>query len=1138
MQREQIDSPRNISIGSASSNDLVFKQRTVSSHHARIFKDRDTAQWFLEDLNSTNGTFLNDVSIAPKKPLPLPIGSQISLGRSLSFLFDQAFIDHANTSLSQEGSTNAEQTMSLDPVSGAFQITQTATSTQTNPENETPAAFQIMQTMEQKNPVKLTAPQPITKKSPHELQTASPPADPGTPALTLGYADDNDVQIKNAAVSGYHAKLFQTAYGLLLEDQGSTNGTWFNGERIHRVKIAESDQFSLGNYTISVSDLLPYFSRSEQSPDLDTSQQGPIVHPIIIGREASCDIQINAPMISLQHIRLNPLPEGRFQLEDLGSTNGTAVNSRLNLVKKATVESDDVLFLGSYRLPLSRLNNMLSEGHGTLGIELPKDKKTLVVGRDKGLCDIVLNSPQVSRKHAELVRLDDGQFELRDLGSINGTYVNRQRIKARIIQKEDLISFANYEVQLDLEKGLVKKDQQGDITVRAEGISVNVKDRQTGKSKTILKDIDFTALPTEFVGLMGPSGSGKTTLMMALNGYMPPSAGRSIINGDNLYTKYDSFRGNIGYVPQDDIIFPQLTVYESLYFTAKLRLPPDTSDEEIEQKITQILNVLEIQQTREIIIGDALKKGISGGQRKRVNLAMELLTEPSLLFLDEPTSGLASEDTINVMNLLRRLADEGRTILLTIHQPSLEAYRKLDNVIYLFHGQLVYYGPAHPDSFTYFYPDLRVGSPEGDLLISDPGNVLKVLANEHRKAMDEAEPWEALESTVENRKRTYCQSEQYKAFVYDRAEQTKNPLHPEIKSATKPLRADILRQWWVLSRRLARIKQQDLVNTIILLLQAPIIAVVLWLVFAGQMSNYFDQVNRGPSALFLLVASAVWFGCSNSAREIVGEQAIYKRERMVNLMIPSYVGSKVAVLGVVCAIQCALLLCIIYPALGFEGAIIPLYFLLLLSSMAGVGMGLTLSAIVKSNEAAIALVPLLLIPQIILGGIIMPVQQFNAPMKLLSATMVTRWGYEGALNIEFSDDTLERIQEECGITVCPDPLAFEDENDETGGTSVSAYGGNRDASYFPTGEGSGEDICNVLCTNARRGIEVSPLERSFGINLDGTDAMRQSYLSNYGVGQHGTQTGLSVVWNVLICFNLLLFCFVCAILRLRDGDIG
>jgi len=1122
----------------------VFDRPTVSTRHAQYVWDPSSAEWSLVDLGSTNGTFLRGVRLNPNQKVPIQLGDEVFLGKTFSFVVEESHFKSAHLEseppkphhrTTEKLLPNVQRPLAASAEYSAITLDGDEPS-EARATSLAAAGIQPTQVIDPNLVPELRSTSTIPSLDPKSsgAEVVAPPS--GAISITLGYSADNTVQIKNPIVSGHHARLYQVEGGYIIEDQGSTNGTWVNHRRIQRCLLTEDDQFSMGNHTVSVIDLVQYFAAGTSSASLSKADEALVGRTIRIGRNPECDLQLDAPMVSGFHCQIIALSDGRFELTDLGSTNGTYVNSRENRVSAATLGTDDVVFLGSYRLPLSRLSSLLDRSDGEAGIALPEGKTVMVIGRDE-VCDIVLNSPQVSRKHAELIRSTDGTFRLRDLGSINGTYVNGKRIKLVDISPDDLISFANFRVHLDHTSGVVRKDYHGDIMLQAERISVKVRDKsQPDGYKTILDDASFTAYPTEFVGLMGPSGAGKSTLMMALNGYFQPTAGRSLINGYDLYGNYDSYRGNIGYVPQDDIIFPQLTVFESLYYTAKLRLPPDTRDLEIRKKIEDILEKLEIQQTRDIIIGDAVKKGISGGQRKRVNLAMELITEPSLLFLDEPTSGLASEDTINVMNLLRKLSDEGRTIILTIHQPSLEAYRKLDNVIYLFQGRLVYYGPAYPDSITYFHPEVRPGSPEGDLLLSDPGNVLKALADDQRAAMDQPEPWKALEGAVSERRQEFFESQQYKDYVYDRAVAPPDEVHLS-QSKQRMGRKRMMRQLIVLIRRYFTIKRKDTVNTVILLLQAPIIAAVLCLVFAGQVSNYFDMVNRGPSALFLLVASAVWFGCSNSAREIVGEQAIYKRERMVNLLIPSYVASKFVVLGLVCAVQCGMLMGIVYPALGFTGPILPLYGLLLLSSLAGVGMGLTLSAIVRSTEAAIALVPLLLIPQIILGGIIMPIYDLTAPMNLMASTMVARWGYEGALHLEFGEDDLEEIRTECGIDVCPDPLAEEWE-DSTGHTTVSAFGGIPDQDFFPAGEGASQDICNVLCTNARRGIELTPIERAFGLDFRQPDTLRSRYRDQYQVGSQGTQTSLAATYGVLLLFNLLLFGLVCSILRMKDGDVG
>ncbi|MBN1944970.1 MAG: FHA domain-containing protein [Bradymonadales bacterium] len=1178
--QKQVDLPAVvIRVGSKRDNELVFQRPTVSGYHARIFQEEKTDRWMLEDLGSTNGTYLRGAKLVPGSPVEVKAGDLVFLGKTFHFTvseeilsrarpFDQGEIKRLEHTPPGESAPTplAELELPLVPDLPATppggrvtvpgrQGPLLSPLSRPRPVPWSGAPSPTEETLVGREGVELTLelpPEVLSRVSEEgrsrlaggspRLQ-ATPPPPPDAPSISIGYADDNTVQLKNPVVSGHHARLYRVEDHYVLEDQGSTNGTWVGGERITRLWVTADDQFSVGNDTLRVSDLLRYFSEKPQdSWALPAPAIPALDRPIRIGRNPECDIRLDAPMVSGFHASLVPISHGRYRVEDLGSTNGTFVNSRENRVTTATVGSQDVLFLGSYRLPVSRLESLIAQVTGEYEVVIPPEKEVMLIGRDES-CDIVLSSPQVSRTHAELRRLSDGTFEVRDLGSINGTFINGQRIKTRVISPVDLLSFANYRMRLDVSAGVVRRDYHGDIMLQAERVTVRVRDRSSPEGyKTLLADVSFTVYPTEFVGLMGPSGAGKTTLMMALNGYTLPTAGRSLINGYDLYSNYNSFRGAIGYVPQDDIIYHELTVFESLYFTAKLRLPPDTTDAEIRGKIEDLLEKLEISNTREVIIGDALKKGISGGERKRVNLAQELITEPSLLFLDEPTSGLASQDAINVMNLLRRLANEGRTILLTIHQPSLEAYRKLDNVIYLFHGRMVYYGPAYPDGISFFFPEVDLGTPEGHLLLSDPGNALKALAEDQKRSNERSDPEQALTLALKQRCSDYLGSMQFKDYVHDRSVAPRDRVRLGEGSKQKTERRGWLRQWGILTRRCLTIKRKDVVNTAILLLQAPVIGVVLWLVFAGRMTSPFQRLEHGPSALFLLVMSAVWFGCSNSAREIVKEQAIYRRERMVNLIIGSYVLSKFTVLGALCALQCAILLGMVYPALGYEGCFLVHYLVLFLVSLCGVGIGLTLSAMVRSAEAATALVPLLLIPQIMLGGILIPTHDLNLPMGILSNAMVARWGYEGVLHVEYGKDDLDAIRQQCGIDACPDPLGAKESSpvEDTAGPRLltTLFGQMEERSYLPRGVGEETDICTILCTNTRRGAELTPLERAFGLDLDREGSLRHRYHQEYGVGVQGVQVGLPVVLLVLFFLNALLFGLVCSILRLKDVEVG
>ena len=826
----------------------------------------------------------------------------------------------------------------------------------------------------------------------HIPQEVEPPAQGAR--LTIGFDEGNDLVIPRPNVSGHHAVLIYDGEHFTLQDLDSAYGTTINGIEITAARLFVGDRVGLGSYLFLFDEALAERLRQRELKvrartmalqAIEAQGGGPLT--ITIGRDPDCEIVFDAPQISRKHVRFTKTASG-FLLEDLGSANGTFLHDRHHPVTSPVeVTERDVIFMGSYRFPVSRLHDfkdVLGRREERERMRFKVGKKILTLGRGEDN-DIVLDEPQVSRHHARIVLAQDGHY-IEDLASANGTFVNGERVGRARISEEDTLSFGTTTVRLDLERGKIQKSYRGDIVLQAEHIRVDV--FEGAHVKRLLDGVSFTAYPTEFIGLMGPSGAGKTTLLMSMIGYLQPTYGRTLLNGDELSTHYDRYRGAIGYVPQEDIIHGELTVYEALYYTAKLRLPHDTTHDEIDRRIRDVLAALEILSTRDVVIGSPERKGISGGQRKRVNLALELLTEPSLLCLDEPTSGLASEDALNVMRLLRRLADGGRTIVLTIHQPSLQAYRMMDNVLYLADGEQVYYGPTYPDSLTFFYPHVKPGSPEAEELLSDPGSCLRPLVDAKRAG----EPMETFAAR-------YRQSAYYEEFVEDRRKNLLDEvrLTPASKRTAPRFR---LSQLMTLSARYLTIKLKDRLGTTILLIQAPIIALLINLVFMGQEHSPTHRMEHMPFALFLLITSAIWFGCSNAAREIVSEQAIYRRERMVNLSIGAYVGSKFVVLATLALVQCLTLLWITYFILDFAGNPLQHLLILWLCALTSTGMGLVLSALVRTTAAALALVPLLLIPQVILGGAIMPIDQMRDPSWSLAHTTISRWAFEGMLHVE------------------------------------------------------------------------------------------------------------------------------------------
>lgn len=784
------------------------------------------------------------------------------------------------------------------------------------------------------------------------------------------------------------------------------------------------------------------------------SRLGEAVRSWVVGSHPECDLRVDRPTVSGRHCRLSRQGDGTFRLEDLGSTNGTFVNGR-RIAAPVTVGPEDRVTLGrSEPLPWDELQGRPRPGprrdpvpgshpshhrrtppeSGAGTIDLGPGSSPLLVGRDPA-CDVAIDHPMVSWHHARLHR-DGDLLVVEDLGSTNGTFVEGRRVRERAaVRIGEAVGVAGTLLVVTAPGRLLRRELHGNLTVEGREVTVDVPGRR------LVEAVSLTLFPGELVGLMGPSGAGKTTLMMALNGYTPPAGGRVLFNGQDLYGNFAQFRLDLGYVPQDDIIHRDLTVRQALAYTARLRLPRDTRAREIRRRIAKVLAQLGLEGTEDVLIGSPAKKGISGGQRKRVNLAMELLTDPSVLFLDEPTSGLSSEDALMVMEVLRTLADGGKTILLTIHQPSLEVFRKMDNLALLAKdpgspepARLAYYGPAYPDAPRFFSP--AAARCEGP----SPDEVLRGLAR--GKASDWVGRYEA--------------SPYQRDFVEARAGRSL-PAAPQA-GVGEVRRPAGLHQWWTLVRRNVAIKARDLWNTAILLVQAPIIAGLIVMVFGDDVrkevtaETWASVATSLATTLFLLTIAAIWFGCSNSAREIVSEWAIYHRERMVNLKIPSFVGSKLAVLGGLSVVQCGALLGIVYPICDLRGDPLLMLAVLLASSLVGVGFGLLLSALAPSSEVAISLVPLILLPMVILGGIMQPAHRMGQPMEAGSHLMASQWAFEGLMVVESRERP--RAPAPAAAAVAPADAPAGGSPGEASGASETRPQGDEEApdmadAYFP-----------------------------------------------------------------------------------------
>ena len=592
---------------------------------------------------------------------------------------------------------------------------------------------------------------------------------------------------------------------------------------------------------------------------------------------------------------------------------------------------------------------------------LPLDDKRreIIIGRGRQEPGgISLDHPTISQRNARLVKDRRGRYRIIDESHLGNVYVNGRAIKSRRLKPNDEIRIGPYRFVYTGPE-LKEFDERKSIRIDAYKL-----EKRGNKQTILLNDISLAVEPGSFVALVGGSGAGKTTLMDALNGLRPAHKGEVYYNGQDYYNALAAFRTQLGYVPQEDIVHKDLTVERALYYVAKLRLPKDLVQERIEKVLTDV----KLEPRRTLLVKD-----LSGGQRKRVSIALELLAEPSIFFLDEPTSGLDPGLDRQMMDILRDLADEGHTIVLVTHATN--NINVCDYVCFLCQGgRMAYFGPPQ-EAETYFGK-------------SDFAEIYSYLD-------DESTNLEAVEAR-------FKASDEYKKYVAGLLEPGSAPNSNTSKRGnTMPKRGNPWKQFFLLSLRYMELLKNDWKTLAILLLQAVIIAAILSLIVKFLLgTNTFDNPLPGGNAektLFIMAFAAVFFGSLNAAREIVKEASIYARERAVNLGIIPYFFSKFVVLGVLCLIQCAMLVLLVNLASGFrKGIFLPvlleIYITLVLTSFVGLVMGLFVSAWAPNSDRATSLVPLLLIPQVIFSGIIF---KLTGAAQILGDLFAVRWSMIG-----------------------------------------------------------------------------------------------------------------------------------------------
>ena len=868
-------------------------------------------------------------------------------------------------------------------------------------------------------------------RSPYESSTVQP-ANAIVEKLVVGSSVNCDVIIKDSSVSPQHLTISKlNKLQFLIEDLQSKEGTFVKGQRIQKATVTKDDIIQIGFRPIDVFSLSKNFS--SQTPLLSSAGAS-----LLIGSAEPCDIILPFPDISPMHAELMVEKNGNIMIADKGSTKGTTVN-RHHVTSMMQVSAKDEVYLGSYKVQqhtwekwIEQLEmmgdlfdstveatdtevmhettqtldsasfaqqNSVQNPNNVAKVQMPKEG-TLSIGRDPE-SNIVLNHPSVSWKHAKLVVRND-VWTLFDLNSANGIFVDGLKITKAEVNPKSWIRVGG--VFLYLEDGSVSTKSLEDDAMR---LDVTHLGKKLPSGKTLLDDISFSVYPGEVVALMGPSGAGKTALLECLTGQRIPTKGKIYLNGRSLHKYWDSFRHSIGYVPQEDVMHRDLTVYETLYFAAKMRLPKDLPESAIVETVDSIMMRMGLANIRDSIIGDERVRGISGGQRKRVNIALELLTEPSLLFLDEPTSGLDGTSTLEILQILRSLANSGKTIILTIHQPRIEAYQLVDNLLLLVQGgRLVYYGPAKEG--PYYFSNYA------------PKNMYKDNMNPADYIIDMLESSKANDQqfTIDWQKE-FQQSSLCKRFVVNRSIERKEM---QIEEETSQLQQKVVgSQFLNLFSRYTKRKLRDTSSLFIQLLQTPVIGGILaWLFWQEGFAmatkeeiKAFNhrgllnmiQLNNGIHAtLFLIGAAAFWFGCSNVAREIVSDRSIYLRERRKGMRSIAYLGAIFSYQFVLSSVQTLLITMIVWPSLAFTANFFLYWCVLQVIASCGISLGLLVSAYSKTEVTAISVVPLLLLPQLMLGGFIKLYGelQTNSFQGFLSDLMPIRWAFESLSVLEYS----------------------------------------------------------------------------------------------------------------------------------------
>ncbi len=699
-----------------------------------------------------------------------------------------------------------------------------------------------------------------------------------------------------------------------------------------------------------------------------------------IGRDPASDIAVDQPIVSWRHANLR-LAGDHWLFEDAGSTNGTFAGQqrvqqleitgfceiRLGhpdngpvLAFSVVPDSAPVLPPGAGPLPTSA-TVLQSQRLSALNERPPSSvmrlsTRVLRIGRAEDN-DVVVSDLSVSRRHAELRKSARGGYEIVDLGSHNGTYLNGQRIFAAEVTEADVIGVGLATFRLVGDE-LQEFIDTGDISLDARGLTVRLPN-----GKVLLDDVSFPLGGRCLLGVIGPSGAGKSTLLGALTGTRPATQGTVLYDGRDLYADYAELRHRIGLVPQENILHTQLPARRSLRYAAELRFPRDTSRAERERRISEVLAELSL-----TAHANTRASSLSGGQQKRVNVALELLTKPSLLFLDEPTSGLDPGLDMQVMEMMSGLAHDGRTVIVVTHSvANLDICDRL--LVLVPGGKVAYFGPP-ADGLRHF---------------GQPGWAQVFRAFEAEPDRD----WAG----------EYRRSVYYAQYVMAADQAAQSATATAREAPPPPKTRNVLAQLSTLVRRYLAVIASDR-NYVGVIALLPIILGGLIRAVPDPGGLAGRNNPDAQSVLLVLVLGACLTGVANAVRELVKERTIYSRERAAGLSAGAYLWSKLVVLGLISALQAVVLVLIgiLGRPLPKHGALLtplPLVEIILaiaVLAVASMTVGLLISALVNSADKTMPLLVVTVLAEVVLSGSVFPLNG-RLGLEQLSWLAPSRWGF-------------------------------------------------------------------------------------------------------------------------------------------------